>query len=119
MVVLLLAALRRAALLPVSSIMPLRITQYDGEFGLHIPPPGQVKTTNITTLAQLIVFEFPATNLDRFEIYTCVERQWELRKALLAGVRDKLLNAQSSEDVHPEHPPIAAGILQWLYGFEE
>jgi hypothetical protein len=94
--------------------MPLRIAQCDGEFGLPVPPLGQVETTNITTLTQLVVFEFPATDLDRFHIYACVERQWELRKALLAGVRDKLLNAQTSEDVHPERLPIAAGILQWL-----
>jgi hypothetical protein len=55
--------------------MPSRLTQYVGEFDLLVPSPGQVETTNITTLGQLVVFEFPATNLNRFRTYICVERQ--------------------------------------------
>jgi hypothetical protein len=98
--------------------MPLRRTQYEGEFDLPAPPPGQVANTQITALAQLVVFEFPDTNVDCFEVYTCVERQWKLRETLLDVVQQKFTQARSPDDIHPEHLPVAAGILTWLGSFE-
>jgi hypothetical protein len=99
--------------------MPLRLIQYDGPFDLPLPPPGQAENDQVTSLAQLVIFEFPPSSLDCFEIYTFVELQWTLREALLNGVHNKLADARKPEDVHPEHLPIAAGILEWLAGFEK
>jgi hypothetical protein len=62
--------------------------------------------------------KFPDTNLDCFEVFACVERQWTLRAAFLNAVHHQFLQAASSEDVHPEHLLIAAGILGWLASFE-
>jgi hypothetical protein len=98
--------------------MPLRRTHYEGDFDLPAPPPGQVANTQITSLAQLVAFEFPDTNVDCFEVYACVERQWKLRKALLDAVQQKLAQARRPEDIHPEHLPVAAGILTWLVSFD-
>jgi hypothetical protein len=99
--------------------MPPTHIQYGGRYELPLPPPEQLTFDNIITLDQLQRFDYPPIHLDPFELWSFIERQWKLRKALLEGVQRKLTQAQSAEDVHPEFLPVPAGILYWMASFEE
>ena len=100
--------------------MPHTHVLYGGRYDLPMPPPEQVTVDDdIITLDQLQRFDYPPIHLDPFELWSFIERQWKLRKALLEGVQRKLTQAQSAEDVHPEFLPVPAGILYWMASFEQ
>jgi hypothetical protein len=98
--------------------MPPTPIQYGGRYDLPLPPPEQPTVDTIITLEQLQLFEYPPVDLNPFELWSFIERQWKLRKALLQGVQRSLTQAQSAEDVHSEFLPVPAGVLYWLGSFE-